>query len=304
MSTTLKGTLITLIAGIAWGLIRSQRAIFNGSRIFGYWLNKIFVYFFLALSLLFFPALQIRRSFWPLSKINLPTFRSLNFAFFRIVIDSANLFRGDCRIQCWDSHCVTVSLSSGYFGLYLCQDRVAPTLAEVVSMLLAIGGTFLIATHGQVNHLAINPKGLAWGVVSAFAYALYIILPLKLIQKWGSMLVIGVGMAIPGILMLPFSGLLSSSGNYRLDTWMALFGLVVIGTIFAYTAFLKGTSLVGAVKGSLLASFEPISAVFFAFVIMKEHFFIIDFLGMGMILLAVLLITLKDFIIQKEKGIL
>ncbi len=30
----------------------------------------------------------------------------------------------------------------------------------------------------------------------------------------------------------------------------------------------------------------------------------IDFLGMGMILLAVLLITLKDFIIQKEKGIL
>ena len=30
----------------------------------------------------------------------------------------------------------------------------------------------------------------------------------------------------------------------------------------------------------------------------------IDFLGMSMILLAVLLITLKDFIIQKEKGIL
>lgn len=183
-------------------------------------------------------------------------------------------------------------------------DKVAPTLAEVFSMLLAIGGTFLIATHGQLNQLAINPKGLAWGVVSAFAYALYIILPLNLIQKWGSMLVIGVGMTIPGILMLPFSGLLSSSGNYRLDTWMALFGLVVIGTIFAYTAFLKGTSLVGAVKGSLLASFEPVSAVFFAFVIMKEHFFMVDVIGMAMILLAVLLISLKDFMIQKEKGIL
>ena len=188
---------------------------------------------------------------------------------------------------------------------YTCtMDKVAPTLAEVFSMLLAIGGTFLIATHGQLNQLAINPKGLAWGVVSAFAYALYIILPLNLIQKWGSMLVIGVGMTIPGILMLPFSGLLSSSGNYRLDTWMALFGLVVIGTIFAYTAFLKGTSLVGAVKGSLLASFEPVSAVFFAFVIMKEHFFMVDVIGMAMILLAVLLISLKDFMIQKEKGIL
>ena len=188
---------------------------------------------------------------------------------------------------------------------YSCvKDRVAPTVSEIISMFLAIAGTFLIATHGQLNQLAINPKGLAWGVVSAFAYALYIILPLNLIQKWGSMLVIGVGMTIPGILMLPFSGLLSSSGNYRLDTWMALFGLVVIGTIFAYTAFLKGTSLVGAVKGSLLASFEPVSAVFFAFVIMKEHFFMVDVIGMAMILLAVLLISLKDFMIQKEKGIL
>ena len=89
-----------------------------------------------------------------------------------------------------------------------------------------------------------------------------------------------------------------------MDNLLALFGLVVIGTIFAYTAFLKGTSLVGAVKGSLLASFEPISAVFFAFVIMKEHFFMVDVIGMAMILLAVLLISLKDFLIQKEKGIL
>ena len=85
---------------------------------------------------------------------------------------------------------------------------------------------------------------------------------------------------------------------------MGLVGLVVIGTIFAYTVFLKGTSLVGPVKGSLLASIEPISAVFFAFAIMNEYFFAIDFIGMAMILLAVLLISLKDLMIQKEKGIL
>jgi membrane protein len=80
--------------------------------------------------------------------------------------------------------------------------------------------------------------------------------------------------------------------------------LIVLGTIFAYTVFLKGTSMVGAVKGSLLASIEPISAVFFAYMIMNDQFYAIDFIGMGMILLAVLLISMKDFIIQKEKGIL
>ena len=104
--------------------------------------------------------------------------------------------------------------------------------------------------------------------------------------------------------MVPFSGLVSFQGHYSSDNLLALFGLIVLGTIFAYTVFLKGTSMVGAVKGSLLASIEPISAVFFAYMIMNDQFYAIDFIGMGMILLAVLLISLKDLIIQKEKGIL
>ena len=303
MSKTMKGTLMTLIAGIAWGLSGAcgQYLLAHGFTAIGLTTIRL-VFSGAVLLLLAYLAdqekvkafLRDRSSYLPL----------LLFAFLGLLmtqltyleaIDATNagtatVFQYLCPIVVLAYSCV--------------KDRVAPTVSEVISMVLAIAGTFLIATHGQLNQLAITPKGLVWGLVSAFAYALYIILPIQLIQKWGSMLVIGVGMAIPGILMLPFSGLLSSSENYRFDTWMALFGLVVIGTIFAYTAFLKGTSLVGAVKGSLLASFEPVSAVFFSFIIMNEHFFAIDFIGMAMILLAVLLISLKDLMIQKEKGIL
>ena len=188
---------------------------------------------------------------------------------------------------------------------YTCvKDRVAPTVAQVCSMILAIGGTFLIATHGQVNQLSMTPKGLFLGVFSAFTYALYILLPIGLIKKWGSMLVIGIGMTIAGILLLPFSGIFQHQWQVRSDILLALVGIIVIGTIFAYTVFLKGTSLVGPVKSSLLASIEPISAVFFAFVIMNERFYLLDFVGMGMILLAVLLISVKDLILEKKKGFL
>jgi len=37
---------------------------------------------------------------------------------------------------------------------------------------------------------------------------------------------------------------------------------------------------------------------------MQEHFYALDFLGMGMILAAVMLISLKDLFIQRKKGIL
>ncbi len=47
-----------------------------------------------------------------------------------------------------------------------------------------------------------------------------------------------VGMVIPGILMIPLVVFFLFT-NYRLDTLMALFGLVVWSS-FAYTAFLKG----------------------------------------------------------------
>lgn len=303
MSKTMKGTLMTLIAGIAWGLsgacgqylmahgftaigLTTIRLVFSGAVLFllAYLADREKVKAFL----------RDRSSYIPL----------LLFAFLGLLMTQLTYLEAIDATNAGTATVLQYLCPIGVLAYSCIKDRVAPTVSEIISMVLAIAGTFLIATHGQLNQLAITPKGLTWGLVSAFAYALYIILPLNLIQKWGSMLVIGVGMAIPGILMLPFSGLLSSSENYRLDTWMALFGLVVIGTVFAYTAFLKGTSLVGAVKGSLLASFEPVSAVFFAFVIMKEHFFMVDVIGMAMILLAVLLISLKDLMIQKEKGIL
>ena len=303
MSKTMKGTLMTLIAGIAWGLSGAcgQYLMAHGFTAIGLTTIRL-VFSGAVLLLLAYLAdqekvkafLTDRSSYIPL----------LLFAFLGLLMTQLTYLEAIDATNAGTATVLQYLCPIGVLAYSCVKDRVAPTVSEIFSMILAIAGTFLIATHGQLNQLAITPKGLAWGLVSAFAYALYIILPIQLIQKWGSMLVIGIGMLIPGILMLPFSGLLSSSGNYRLDTWMALFGLVVIGTIFAYTAFLKGTSLVGAVKGSLLASFEPVSAVFFAFVIMKEHFFMVDVIGMAMILLAVLLISLKDFMIQKEKGIL
>ena len=53
----------------------------------------------------------------------------------------------------------------------------------------------------------------------------------------GSMLVIGIGMLIPGLVMIPFTGKKTFHGQYSMDNLMGLVGLVMIGTIFAYTAF-------------------------------------------------------------------
>lgn len=57
---------------------------------------------------------------------------------------------------------------------YTCiKDRVAPTLTEILSIILAIGGTFLIATHGQLNQLTVTPAGLSGGFCSFYLCFVY-----------------------------------------------------------------------------------------------------------------------------------
>lgn len=183
--------------------------------------------------------------------------------------------------------------------IYSCiKDRVAPTLGEIVSIIFAIGGTFLIATHGQLDQLSMTPAGLFWGLFSALTYALYIILPIALIKKW-EQLAHWCGNGHSRFGRPSFYRVLQADIPTSLDFLLAFAGIILIGTVFAYTAFLKGASLIGPVKSSLLASIEPISAIFFAFLIMNEQFYPIDFLGMAMILFAVTLISLKDLFLEK-----
>ena len=303
MSKVLRGTIYTLAAGIAWGLsgTSGQYLMENGFSALSLTNVRVLL---AGLVLMMLAYTTNKESFKKIWKDKSSLLHILIFAILGLFINQYAYLVAIHETNAGTATVLQYLCPVGVLAYTCVKDRVAPTVAQLCSMILAIGGTFLIATHGQVNQLSMTPKGLFLGVFSAFTYALYILLPIGLIKKWGSMLVIGIGMTIAGILLLPFSGIFQYQWQFRLDILLALVGIIVIGTIFAYTVFLKGTSLVGPVKSSLLASIEPISAVFFAFIIMNERFYLLDFVGMSMILLAVLLISVKDLILEKKKGLL
>ena len=184
---------------------------------------------------------------------------------------------------------------------YVClRNKRLPSKTELLAMIFAILGTFIIATHGQFDSLAITPKGFFWGLLAAVTYALYILIPVKLIQEWGSLIIIGLSMLLGGLVFSIGTRSWQSEIHFSAGIWLALFGIIGIGTIFAYTVFLKGTTIVGAVKGSLLASVEPVASVILALIIMHEVFYPIDFLGMFLIILAVVTISIKDLLVYKK----
>lgn len=298
MSNSLKGTLLTVVAGIAWGLSGTSGQYLMAHRISALVLTNLRLLIAGGiLMLLAYATAKDRMLAFLKDRKSL-----LSLLIFALIGLFLNQFAYLTAIQETNAGTATVLQYVCPVGIliYSCiKDKVAPTLGEIISIIFAIGGTFLIATHGQLDQLSMTPAGLFWGLFSALTYALYIILPIALIKKWGSSLVIGVGMVIAGLVALPFTGVLQTAIPTSLDFLLAFAGIILIGTVFAYTAFLKGASLIGPVKSSLLASIEPISAVFFAFLIMNEQFYPIDFLGMAMILVAVTLLSLKDLLLEK-----
>ena len=298
MSNSLKGTLLTVVAGIAWGLSGTSGQYLMVHGISALLLTNLRLLIAGGiLMLLAYATAKDRILAFLTDRKSL-----LSLLLFALIGLFLNQFAYLTAIQETNAGTATVLQYVCPVGIliYSCiKDKVAPTLGEIVSIILAIGGTFLIATHGQLDQLSMTPSGLFWELFSALTYAMYIILPIALIKKWGSSLVIGVGMVIAGLVALPFTGVLEANIPTSLDFLLAFAGIILIGTVFAYTAFLKGASLIGPVKSSLLASIEPISAVFFAFLIMNEQFYLVDFLGMAMILVAVTLISLKDLLLEK-----
>ena len=91
-----------------------------------------------------------------------------------------------------------------YLGLILIvvwvclSHRRWPRASELIAMILALIGTFLLSTHGTPGTLALTPVTLAWGGVAALTLATYTLLPASLIAAYGAELVVGYGLTIAG----------------------------------------------------------------------------------------------------------
>lgn len=173
------------------------------------------------------------------------------------------------------------------------KDWKKPTYLDILALILALLGTFLLATHGNVGTLAISKQALFWGAVASVTMALYNLLPIKLMEMFGIGTIIGWSMLIGGICMVPVTKPWMIPGEWDIMTIMAFFAVVLVGTIMAFGVYFKGSRAIGAAKASLFASSEPLTATIAAAVFMHVSFMPMDVVGIGCIVLAVSILSLQ-----------
>lgn len=176
--------------------------------------------------------------------------------------------------------------------VYACiRGRRAPKAGELAAIVLAAVGVVAIATQGQLGALGINPMGLAWGMVCAFAMAGYNVIPVRLIRECGSFATNGVAMVLSAAAMAPFVRPWEARVSLDAGGWLVFAAVVLVGTMLAYVVYLRGVALAGPVKASLIGVFEPLSGAFFSAVWLGTAFSGWDFLGGAAIIAMMLLVA-------------
>lgn len=174
----------------------------------------------------------------------------------------------------------------------LMQKRL-PQLAEFFALSLAVGGTFLVATHGDPSTLVISEQGLFWCIISALTVVGYTLIPIKVVAKYSSQVVNGIGMLMGGALLLLITRAWQIRINLDFGTISGMAGIIIIGTILAFTLYMKAVADIGPVKASIVASIEPVSSAVISWLWLGNSFAPADLLGFALIISTVFLLRGK-----------
>ena len=158
--------------------------------------------------------------------------------------------------------------------------RRTPKWHESLSVLLALFGTFMLATGGNPAQMVLSPKGLFWGVMTAAAMTFYTIMGPAML--FGSAALTLGARSWTAYTPLPTAG------------WLLIAAIVVLGTVVSFSLFAQGIHDAGPVRSSILSVTEPVSAAVLAFLWLGTEFTPADLIGFAAILATVFLLAKQE----------
>jgi drug/metabolite transporter (DMT)-like permease len=285
------GVAMTVAGGVGWGMSGTMsQQLFSGYGVEPGWLLSMRMTIAAAVFAVILAATQ-RSRLRALLKVPRDVAQLVVFALCGVLLCSFSYLNA---IRTSDAGTATVLQSLNLLvilAVTCARLRRRPTRRELTGVGLALVGTFLIATHGSLTSLAIAPAGLAWGLATAGACALYTMLPAGLLARYGSVAVTGSAIACcaaaADAAFRPWEAVpvLDAAG------WLLVLGVAVLGTVLSFLLYLGGVKLVGGMLAGLLGCAEPVTACVLSAAVLGTAFAPLDVAGIAMIIVMMFLMV-------------
>ena len=175
-------------------------------------------------------------------------------------------------------------------GVCLRMKRL-PEKKEVLGVILAVTGIFLIATHGNPTSLALSQKALIMGLISAVSVVIYTVKPARLQAQFDTPLVLAWGMLIGGVVLMAVFRPWDYQVIFDRETFMALAFIILFGTMAGFSMYLTGVKMIGSVKASLFSCVEPVASMVLTAVWMKVSFTTPDLIGTLFVIATIIILA-------------
>ena len=286
-----RGIAFTLLGGVGWGFSGTcAQFLFSNYDVSPTWLVAVRM---LLAALMFAPLMFVTHRKEELEllhdKGNLAI--TVTFALFGVLACSSCYLMS---IQASDAGTATVlqALNLLIILVVTCvQLHRRPKPKEALGVLLALVGTFLIATQGSFTSLSISPQALFWGLLNAASCALYTLLPARPLARHGSVAVTGTAIWLCAIAANIIYQPWTCMPQLDVAGWLAVVAVAAIGTFGSFLLYVTGVKIVGSLLAGLLASTEPIVACVLSVVWMGTVFSGVDLVGIALIIAMMFLMV-------------
>lgn len=174
--------------------------------------------------------------------------------------------------------------------LYLSlRYRRLPSVAETGTVAAAVAGVFLLVTGGDIGRLSVPMACIVWSLISGATFTFAMIYPVHLLRLFDRFFLLAVCMLIGGISLLPFTRAIADVGTFFTPgTWIDLLVIIGLGTVVAFFAFNLGLRWLNPEETAIIATIEPVASVLFAWLIFDTHFGVVQFVGIVLVIAAIL----------------
>lgn len=163
-----------------------------------------------------------------------------------------------------------------------------PKRSEIIAVVLAISGVFLLVTGGNPTKLIVPLSCVVWSLASGAAFAFSAIYPKHLFaKKIDPYFLTGVGMFIGG---------LSTFALIDGVNWLPFFApavlfdvswIILFGTVGAFLCFNAGLKFLTPEEASITVTTEPAASVIISWIIFGTAFGLVESFGIILVLLAI-----------------
>ncbi|MFF2876719.1 DMT family transporter [Gottfriedia sp. NPDC057991] len=173
------------------------------------------------------------------------------------------------------------------------RKQAALTRRDLLTVSLALIGSFFLLTNGSISQLSVPAPAIAWGGLSGVALAFYTLFAVPLLKQYDSLVIVGWAMIIGGLVLSfihpPWQ---MDNKNLTLEAILYLVFIIIFGTMIAFSFYIESLQSLPPKESSLLGSIEPLAAVLTTIFWLKEPFGFFQWLGtvciIGMILVLAL----------------